>query len=122
MGWSTRRPTSSRPSQKRSSSPDGNPGARPGAHFLPSMPNNSRSNFPLVAGAVRPWHVLFILIVAYVVSDVGAMKFARRFEFADRGNAFFAMNDAINAVLLLAFVFIVPEFRRTLPILFSKPA
>jgi membrane protease YdiL (CAAX protease family) len=75
----------------------------------------------LVKGAVRAWHVIFILLVAYVVAEIAANKLMLKFDASTRDWAFPILNGGISATICLAFVAVVPEFRRTLPILFARP-
>ncbi len=68
----------------------------------------------LVRGAVRPWHVIFILLVAYVVSQISALKLTQGLDSALRDQLLWVLGSSINALICLAFVVVVPEFRRAL--------
>ena len=75
----------------------------------------------LLKGAVRAWHVLFILVVAYVVADISTFKLTRDLDPASVGYLYPVLNSGINALILLAFVVVVPELRRSLRLFYSKP-
>ncbi|HUL55983.1 MAG TPA: CPBP family intramembrane glutamic endopeptidase [Usitatibacter sp.] len=75
----------------------------------------------LTGGAVRPWHVIFILLAAYVVAEVSAVKLTLPLDADLRGELFPLLNSALNAAMCVAFVVVVPEFRRALPLLFARP-
>lgn len=74
----------------------------------------------LVSGAVRPWHVVFILAVAYPTGHIAAYKLTAGYELDPRMSALPMTEDAIVGIILILFTFIVPELRRVLPALFSK--
>jgi len=75
----------------------------------------------LTEGAVRPWHVIFILLVAYVVSDVAANKATMGLDPSYRNQVFYLMNVGLTGMIYLAFIAVVPEFRRALPVLLGPP-
>ncbi|HEY2627505.1 MAG TPA: CPBP family intramembrane glutamic endopeptidase [Usitatibacter sp.] len=75
----------------------------------------------LVKGAVRTWHVIFILLVAYAVAEVSAFELTQRMDTPVRNALFPILNSTINALISLAFVVVVPEFRRSLRVVFSDP-
>jgi membrane protease YdiL (CAAX protease family) len=75
----------------------------------------------LVRGAVRAWHVIFILLVAHVVAEVASVKITLNLDAADRSIVFPLLNAVINALICLAFVVVVPEFRRSLRSMFADP-
>ena len=76
----------------------------------------------LVHGAVTAWHVLFLATISWAISIVGSYKIAERIS----GDNRMAIRDmavsAIGASIILAFTVVVPEFRRSLPVLFAGPA
>ena len=77
---------------------------------------------PLVHGAVKPWHVLFLLALSWAVSGVGAHKIAEYVEIESRTTIRDMATSAIGASIILIFTIVVPEFRRALPALFARPA
>ena len=86
------------------------------------MLRDRNSKQVLVSGAVRPWHVVFILLVAYITSHIAANKLTAGYDANSRVSLVPILGDAITGTILVLFTFIVPEFRRILPALFSKPA
>src|SRR5258706_5082622 len=74
----------------------------------------------LVNGAVKPWHVIFLYSVCYAVGDVGSYYLTKSDDPAIRYELRNLMVHAIGSTILLAFTIVVPEFRRSLPILFSS--
>ncbi|HLX23936.1 MAG TPA: type II CAAX endopeptidase family protein [Usitatibacter sp.] len=90
--------------------------------MTPSLEMPGRPKDVLVRGAVRAWHVVFILLVAYVVAEVAATKLTQGLDPTVRGQLYPLLNGSINALIALVFVLIVPEFRRSLPILFAMPS
>jgi membrane protease YdiL (CAAX protease family) len=75
----------------------------------------------LVHGAVKPWHVLFLFGLSWVVSSVGAHKIAEHIAIESRMTVRNMAMSAIGASIILIFTVVVPEFRRSLPVLFSHP-
>jgi membrane protease YdiL (CAAX protease family) len=75
----------------------------------------------LVRGAVRAWHVIFILLVAHVVSQISAVKLTQGLDPAIRGQLLWILGSGVNALICLAFVIVVPEFRRSLRVVFGSP-
>jgi membrane protease YdiL (CAAX protease family) len=75
----------------------------------------------LARGAVRPWHVIFILLVGYVVSAVASYKLTQGLDPDSRGWLIPALAGTMNALICLAFVVVVPEFRRALRLLYIGP-
>lgn len=76
----------------------------------------------LIRGAVKPWHVLFLLGVSWAVSGVGAHKIAEHVAIENRMAIRDMAISALGALIILAFTVIVPEFRRSLAVLFSRPS
>jgi membrane protease YdiL (CAAX protease family) len=76
----------------------------------------------LLRGAVKPWHVVFLYSLGFVVSTVAAYYLTQH----ERAEIRHEMNDVvwrgINGVIILIFTIVVPEFRRSLPTLFAKPS
>lgn len=89
--------------------------------MIQSIAMPGRPKDVLVRGAVRAWHVIFILLVAYAVSEVSGFKLTQGLDPESRDRLFPILNGSINAIICLAFVVVVPEFRRSLPILFDTP-
>ena len=73
----------------------------------------------LTRGAVKPWHAVFIALVAYAVGGVAGDKLARGFD----ADLVFGMRSllviSIASAVILAYTVIVPEFRRAVPMLFG---
>jgi len=82
------------------------------------MPSNPKD--VLTQGAVKPWHVIFIVLVAYVVGGVAADKLLRVFDSGLRPYVRDGLSVSIAAVIMIAYTLVVPEFRRVLPILFRR--
>jgi membrane protease YdiL (CAAX protease family) len=76
----------------------------------------------LVRGAVRVWHVGFILLLAYVVAEIVAAKLTLGLDSVSRRQFFTMISTALNATVCIAFIIVVPEFRRSLRVLFASPA
>ena len=79
------------------------------------------SKSSLVHGAVKPWHVLFLFTVSWAVSVVGSYKIAEHIAGPSRMAIRDMVMDGIGASIILAFTVVVPEFRRSLGVLFSRP-
>ncbi|MGZ5037214.1 MAG: CPBP family intramembrane glutamic endopeptidase [Usitatibacter sp.] len=75
----------------------------------------------LIEGAVKPWHVIFVFFVAWSVGIVGGFKMTQGVAGEFRLQAWDAAVQGIYSTILLAFVAVVPEFRRALGALFTKP-
>ena len=82
----------------------------------------TRSKATLLAGDVRPWHVVFIFFVAWSVGIVGGFKAMQGTDPGVRGPLQYMAIQAIAAAILLAFTAIVPELRRSLHALFIRPS
>jgi hypothetical protein len=82
---------------------------------------NMRSKDVLTTGAVRPWHVLFILVLAYAVGFVAGHKLTLGIDEPVRPYLRIAVITVISAFLYLVFSVVVPELRRALPALFARP-
>jgi membrane protease YdiL (CAAX protease family) len=89
--------------------------------MTPSIEMPGRPKDALVRGTVRAWHVIFILVVAYIVAEVSAAELTQRMALPTRNALFPILNSTINALICLAFVVVVPEFRRSLRVVFSNP-
>jgi membrane protease YdiL (CAAX protease family) len=83
---------------------------------------HTSSKSVLVAGAVKPWHVVFVLLVAYAVSIVAGDKLTHGIDEEARPFIRLAVVSAIAAAIYIAYSLAVPEFRRELPMLFARPA
>src|SRR5260221_607948 len=76
----------------------------------------------LVKGAVKPWHVLFLYSVSFAVSTVASFYLTRnevpdiRYEMRD------VVWRGINGVIIMFITIVVPEFRRSLSMLFAPPS
>jgi len=85
------------------------------------MRESSRSKAILVAGTVKPWHAVFVVIAGWSVAQVAAGKLGATFDPSVREVARALVSTAIADTIYLVFVLGVPEFRRTLPLLFRRP-
>lgn len=80
-----------------------------------------RSKEVMTAGAVRPWHVLFILVFAYAVGFVAGHKLTLGIGEPVRPYLRIAVVTVITAFIYIVFLVVVPELRRALPLLFARP-
>ena len=81
-----------------------------------------RSKSVLVDGAVRPWHVVFLFTVCWAVGHVASFYLTKSEDPGLRGELRVLVLQAIYGGLLLAITIIVPELRRSLPLLFNRKA
>jgi membrane protease YdiL (CAAX protease family) len=81
-----------------------------------------RSKAALLEGSVRPWHVVFVLFVGWAVGIVAAGKLKSAFDPSIRTLAWLVLANGISNAIYLAYVVVVPEFRRSLRFLFARPA
>ena len=79
-----------------------------------------RAKPTLAAGSVRPWHVLFLYSVCFLVGIVAAYYVTKGQQESYRREAWDATLHGITSALILALTLIVPEFRKSLPLLFSR--
>lgn len=86
--------------------------------MLPS----ARSKAILVAGTVKPWHVVFIAVAGWTAGQVVGAKIGNGFDPSVRYVAKGLISTAVANSVYLAFFAAIAEFRRTLPILFGHPA
>ena len=84
---------------------------------MPGRPKDA-----LVRGAVRAWHIAFILLLAYVVAEIAATKLALGMDSVHADLFFHMIESGLNAIVCLAFIVVVPEFRRSLGVLFASPS
>src|SRR5258708_17715443 len=87
----------------------------------------TRSHMPhsksvLVSGAVRPWHIVFLFTVCWAVGIVSSFYLTKSEDPAYRGELRLLVMQAMYGGLLLAITLIVPELRRSLPLLFNPKA
>jgi len=82
----------------------------------------SRTRAALAGVAVRPWHVVFILLVAYAVGWVAGHKLTLGVEPALRPFVHQVVANAIAAAIMAAYAIVVPELRGALASLFARPA
>ena len=85
---------------------------------MPSHPTNARD--ALARGAVKPWHVVFLFFVAWSVAVVGSFKATQNIGVTFRQEARDVVLQGIYSAIILIFIVVVPEFRRTLKSLFAK--
>jgi membrane protease YdiL (CAAX protease family) len=76
----------------------------------------------LTQGAVRAWHVVFIITISMLVADVASLYATRGESAAFRPLARELMRYLISSAVILAFIVAVPEFRQSLPALFARPS
>jgi membrane protease YdiL (CAAX protease family) len=81
-----------------------------------------RKKSVLVEGAVKPWHIVFLALVSWMVGLVGGGLAARQLDPGIRNEFRSIAMSAIAAAIVLAFVVVVPELRRSLPFLFGRPS
>ena len=86
------------------------------------MRPSPRSKAILVAGTVKPWHAVFVVVAGWAVAQVAAGKIGAVFEPSQREVAKNLASTAIADTIYLVFVLAVPEFRRALPLLFRPLA
>lgn len=87
--------------------------------MMPLRPTSARKD--LTDGAVKPWHVVFLFFVAWSVAIVGSLKATQHFGAASKLEIRDLALQGIFSAIILAFTVIVPEFRRTLKVLFARP-
>src|ERR1700675_4276228 len=75
----------------------------------------------LVDGDLRPWHVVFLILVSWVVGIIGGTKAKQHLDVSVRGELQVVPIQAIYSSIIIAFVIVVPELRRSLPVLFARP-
>src|SRR3974390_2520605 len=80
-----------------------------------------QSKAALLAGDVKPWHIVFIFFVAWSVGIIGGFKATQGVNADTRELVQHLAIQAIAAAILLAFTAIVPELRRSLALLFTRP-
>lgn len=85
------------------------------------MRPSPRSKAILVAGTVKPWHVIFIAVAGWAVGVVAGMKLASGLDPAVRYAAQYFLCSIIANGVYIAFVVAIPEFRRAIPILLARP-
>jgi membrane protease YdiL (CAAX protease family) len=83
-----------------------------------ALPPHSKS--VLVDGAVRPWHIVFLFTVCWAVGIVSSFYLTKSEDSAYRGELRLLAFQALYGGLLLAITVIVPELRRSLPLLFAR--
>jgi len=86
------------------------------------MRESPRSKAILVAGTVKPWHAVFVVVAGWAVAQVAAGKLGATFDPTVREAAKAMVSTAIADTLYLVFVLAIGEFRNTLPLLFRAPA
>jgi len=84
-------------------------------------PQGMRSKAALVSGDVRPWHVIFLFLVIWSVSLVASYELTTRVAPSVRMEFRQIAMSTIFAALCLVFTITVPEFRRSLSLLFAIP-
>jgi membrane protease YdiL (CAAX protease family) len=89
---------------------------------MTNNPLRAKAKSVLVDGAVRPWHVVFLIVVSWVVGIVGGTKATQHADASVRSELQVIAIQVIYSVIILAFVVVVPELRKSLPALFARPA
>jgi membrane protease YdiL (CAAX protease family) len=87
-----------------------------------SRPPLPHSKSVLVDGAVRPWHIVFLFTVCWAVGLVASFYLTKSEDPAYRRELRLLAFQALYGGLLLAITVIVPELRRSLPLLFAPRA
>ena len=75
----------------------------------------------LVEGDLRPRHIVFVILVSWVVGIIGGTKATQHLDVSVRGEFQVIAIMAIYSSIIIAFVVVVPELRRSLPVLFARP-
>jgi membrane protease YdiL (CAAX protease family) len=88
---------------------------------MATSPLRAKAKSVLIDGAVRPWHIVFLILVSWVVGIVGGTKATQHFDVSVRSELQAIAMQVICSLIILAFVVVVPELRRSLPALFVKP-
>jgi membrane protease YdiL (CAAX protease family) len=77
---------------------------------------------PLVSGAVRAWHIVFLWAVIYAVTDVFSYKVTQSADPELRYALRLSILQALTVMLVITLTLIVPELRRSIPLLYSRAA
>jgi membrane protease YdiL (CAAX protease family) len=84
-------------------------------------PLRAKAKSVLVEGAVRPWHVVFLILVSWVVGIIGGTKASQHVDASIRSELQVIAIQVIYSLIILAFVAVVHELRRSLGALFVRP-
>jgi membrane protease YdiL (CAAX protease family) len=84
-------------------------------------PVRANAKSALVDGAVRPWHVVFLILVSWVVGIIGGTKATQHLDASVKSALQIIAIQVIYSLIILAFVVVVPELRKSLRTLFARP-
>jgi uncharacterized protein len=84
-------------------------------------PVQAKAKSVLVDGAVRPWHVVFLILVSWVVGIIGGTKATQHLDASVKSELQAIAIQVIYSLIILAFVVVVPELRKSLRTLFVRP-
>jgi membrane protease YdiL (CAAX protease family) len=84
-------------------------------------PQRGKAKSVLVGGDLRAWHLVFLILVSWVVGIIGGTKATQHLDVSVRGELQVIAMQAICSSIIIAFVIVVPELRRSLPVLFARP-
>ena len=75
---------------------------------------------PLVSGPVRAWHIVFLWAVIYAATDVFSYKVTQSADPELRYALRLSILQALAVTLVVTLTLIVPELRRSIPMLYSR--
>jgi membrane protease YdiL (CAAX protease family) len=84
-------------------------------------PQRGNAKSVLVDGDLRAWHLVFLILVSWVVGIIGGTKATQHLDVSLRGELQVIAIQAICSSIIITFVIVVPELRRSLPVLFARP-
>jgi membrane protease YdiL (CAAX protease family) len=84
-------------------------------------PQRGNAKSVLVDGDLRAWHLVFLILVSWVVGIIGGTKATQHLDVSVRSELQVIAIQAIYSSIIVAFVIVVPELRRSLPVLFARP-
>jgi membrane protease YdiL (CAAX protease family) len=88
---------------------------------MTTSPARAKAKSVLVDGDLRAWHVVFLILVSWVVGIIGGTKATQHLDISVRAELQAIAIQAISSSIIIAFVVVVPELRRSLPVLFARP-
>src|SRR5664279_2995648 len=84
-------------------------------------PVRANAKSVLVDGAVRPWHIVFVILLSWVVGIIGGTKATQHLNASVKSELQIIAIQVISSSIILAFVVVVPELRKSLRTLFVRP-
>jgi membrane protease YdiL (CAAX protease family) len=88
---------------------------------MTTSPPRAKAKAVLVDGDLRAWHVVFLILVSWAVGIIGGTKATQHLDVSVRAELQAIAIQAICSSIIIAFVVVVPELRRSLPVLFARP-